>query len=152
MYTNLGSDSLDCSAQTCHGSNGKTTTTNQSGCALVTVERPDIFVPQGLAPRDWFFPQTRGTWYCHEMQGSVCLDQTRLQCDSSFPLQADHPSVVDGSARGCCKVGTPGCGGEITPKGNNIQLHGATDPSHYWCRLGRFRTVCIHIYAYAVLR
>lgn len=131
----VGLHMIDTGAQTCHGSNGGTTTTTQSGCALVTVERPDVFVPQGLAPRDWFFPQTAGTWYCHEMAGAVCQDQTRIQCDSSTPLQETdhHPG-------GCCQKGTPGCGGEITPLPNNIQLRGASDQAQYWCRLGRFRT------------
>lgn len=91
---------IDTGAQTCHGSkgeepvgvNGSAGSVNPS-CATVTVTRPDIFVPQGLAPRDWYYPQTAGTWYCHEMSGSVCQDQTRIQCDSSVPLQANetHP-------------------------------------------------------------
>ena len=131
----VGLHMIDTGAQTCHGSHGGEPNGTQSQCAGVTVERPDIFVPQGLAPRDWFYPQTAGTWYCHEMSGSVCQDQTRIQCDSSIPLLATDPHPG-----GCCKVGTPGCGGHVTPPPNNIQLYGANDPSQYWCRLGRFRS------------
>ena len=130
----VGLHMIDTGAQTCHGAHGQTPNGTQSSCAAVTVERPDIFVPQGLAPRDWFFPQTAGTWFCHEMSGTVCQDQTRIQCDTSTPLLATDPHPG-----GCCKARTPGCGGHITPPPNTIELHGAADPSQYWCRLGRFR-------------
>ena len=92
---------------------------------------------QGLAPRDWFGGQTAGTWYCHEMRGPLCQDQTRIQCDSSTP---GFSSSME-AGQGCCKkTGTPGCGGAVTPAPNHMHLHGASDASQYWCRLGRFRT------------
>ena len=127
----VGLHMIDTGAQTCHGSHGTQPNGTQSSCAAVTVEKPDIFVPQGLAPRDWFYPQTAGTWYCHEMSGTVCQDQTRIQCDSHTPLLATDPHPG-----GCCRPNTPGCGGKVTPPPNNIELYGAVDSSRYWCRLG----------------
>lgn len=147
----VGLHMIPTGAQTCHGGKGggtwhpagvPGTGTSDPSCAAITVTRPDVFVPQGLAPRSWYWAQTAGTWFCHEMQGAVCQDQTRIGCDSSVPLQTNE------RGRGCCKEGTPGCAGYIAPESNDIILSGCDGPgthtthnrAHYWCRLGRFRT------------
>ena len=131
-------------AQTCHAQPGCYTGCVpggpgwSAGCANSTVERPDVFVPQGLAPRDWcvlcirqlwltagtpssevalvtpahgarrYWAQTRGTFYCHQMQGDRCADQTR------------------GSGQ-CNYDGQPGCSGHksglsFPTSSNTVQL------------------------------
>ena len=39
--------------------------------------RPDLFVPQGMATRDYYRGTDVGTWYGHELTGNVAADHTR---------------------------------------------------------------------------
>ena len=38
---------------------------NHCAKSQVSEERPELFVPQGPAPHQYFWPNTAGTWYCH---------------------------------------------------------------------------------------
>lgn len=55
----VGLHMISSGAQTCHGS----PTPDAPGCAKAVTEHPEVFVPQGLAPRDWYWAQTAGTWH-----------------------------------------------------------------------------------------
>ena len=39
----------------------------------VSRQHPELFVPQGPAPRDWYWANSAGTWYCHEKTGESLL-------------------------------------------------------------------------------
>ena len=58
----VGLHMIPTGAQTCHGNPGcselEYSNPGCSGCSRATVERPDVFVPQGLAPRDWYWAET----------------------------------------------------------------------------------------------
>jgi hypothetical protein len=103
----VGLHMISSGAQTCHGNPAGP---NAPGCAKAVTAHPEVFVAQGMAPRDWYWAQSAGTWYCHEMTGSVCADHTRM-------------------GGGCSTNHTPGCAGHVYPPGSTIQLHGATNAS-----------------------
>jgi sucrose-6-phosphate hydrolase SacC (GH32 family) len=56
---------------------------------VVSRQRSDIFVPQGLAPFCWHWAQTAGTWQCHEKVGNFCHDVTRSA--NPFPGSPQPP-------------------------------------------------------------
>ena len=60
----VGLHMISSGAQTCHGNVRR----QAPECADVVTQRPDVFVPQGLAPRDWYWAQTAGTWYVIQTQ------------------------------------------------------------------------------------
>ena len=106
----VGLHMISSGAQTCHGS---PTGPGAPQCAKSVTEHPEVFVAQGMAPRDWYWAQTAGTWYCHEMQGDACDDMTR-------------------KGSGCANIHVPGCSGHVYPNATKITLHGATNTSEYW--------------------
>ena len=38
---------------------------NHCAKSRISDEHPELFVPQGPAPHNYFWPNTAGTWYCH---------------------------------------------------------------------------------------
>ena len=78
----------------------------------VSREHPELFIPQGIGPRDWYWANSAGTWYCHEQAGVICDDHSK-----SFYLKAGpgHPIPA--------------------PPSNPIHLEGNVT----WSKLGRFR-------------
>lgn len=79
---------------------------------LVSREHPELFVPQGPAPRDWYWANSAGTWYCHEKTGRYCHD---LSKNSYLTAGPGHPYAA--------------------PPDNPIELVGNVT----WSKLGRYR-------------
>ena len=93
---------------------------NYCAKSRVSEEHPELFVPQGPAPHQYFWPNTAGTWYCHLQPASnfygpakpgrpyppsaanatttgdnVCHDMTRLtMAGGSLPYGAKNASVA----------------------------------------------------------
>jgi hypothetical protein len=80
--------------------------------SAVSKAHPELFIPQGFGPRDWYQANTAGTWHCHDKSGDICDDHTRAQYLSPG---AGHPVAA--------------------PPPNPIQLVNVT-----WSRLGRYRS------------
>ena len=78
----------------------------------VSRDHPEVFVPQGMAPRDWYWANSAGTWYCHEQSGTVCSDLSKQSYLAAGP---GHPIAA--------------------PPSNPIHLEGNVT----WSKLGRFR-------------
>eukprot|EP01050_Picozoa_sp_SAG11_P009751 SAG11_NODE_939_length_6468_cov_4.629926_4_plen_1017_part_00 len=97
---------------------------------MVSRERPELFVPQGLSPLHWHYAITAGTWPCHEKRGDGCGDCSRR------PSSAPHgttPLTPAERARSC-EVRTPAC-----PPSNPILLMNTSSGTASWSKLGRFR-------------
>ena len=65
----------------------------------VSRQHPELFVPQGPAPRDWYWANSAGTWYCHEKTGEFCHDHSKkayLTPGPGHPYAAppDNPCVT----------------------------------------------------------
>jgi hypothetical protein len=78
----------------------------------VSRRHPEYFVPQGPAPRDWYWANSAGTWYCHEQTGKHCHDTSKTDYLVAGP---GHPYVA--------------------PPDNPILLVGNVS----WSKLGRYR-------------
>jgi hypothetical protein len=79
---------------------------------LFSGHHPEMFVPQGPAPRDWYWANSAGTWYCHEQTGTHCYDTSKASYLTPGP---GHPVAA--------------------PPANPIQLIGNVT----WSKLGRYR-------------
>lgn len=128
----IGMHMLSSGSPTCFGYSsvfwpGNTTNTTPCVEPSIIKARPDVFVQQGLAPRDWYWAQTAGTWYCHDVGSKVCYDHTR----SAGCNRPNQP--------GCVKPGGPP-GGYIAPPQNPIVLKGGDSDSQRWSKFGRFRS------------
>jgi hypothetical protein len=78
----------------------------------VSRNHPEMFVPQGPAPRDWYWANSAGTWYCHEQSGKHCHDTSK---NSYLQPGPGHPHAA--------------------PPSNPILLVGNVT----WSKLGRYR-------------
>jgi hypothetical protein len=63
--------------------------------SVVAASRPELFVPQGLSPWQYYPAFDAGTWWCHEKTGSVCYDSTRPQVDPMHPKPTLPPNHMN---------------------------------------------------------
>ena len=78
----------------------------------VSRNHADMFVPQGPAPRDWYWANSAGTWFCHEQSGTHCHDTSKT---AYLHPGGGHPIVA--------------------PPANPMSFQGNVT----WSKLGRYR-------------
>jgi hypothetical protein len=99
---------------------------------LVSRTRPELFIPQGISPRDFHYAITAGSWPCHEQHGGGCGDITRR---GGSPTDGGIVPLTPAQKARTCEARQPPC----MPSNPILLVNTSTGGIASWSKVGVFR-------------